>query len=258
LELVGLNLMVMTLEVEIMKRPDSLLFLIIGIVLALGAGTAYAAHPAEGYEPAPSLFYDSEQVPSDWSYGELYFVDRAEKLDYSDLTDMEKYMVGGTEKGTGPYDSLPPWYMTIYATAAEFYSAFGYIPEVLTPEVIRSIPGLEELPDSQVNLRLNPLTGQWPRLQCREPSPGDMYMRPLTPDEVDHFTALDYGMKMKLVEHKGFDNQLYAQGTPWKDCWVRDLKITREMFYMRLYGESGILFTNFVGPICESDTRPPM
>jgi len=241
-----------------MRRQERLITIFTFIICALSAGAAYASHPAEGYEPAPSLFYDSEQVPSNWSNGELYFVDRADKPDYSDLTDLEKYMVGGTEKGTGPYSSLPPWYMTIYGTVAEYYKIYGCVPEVLTSEVIRSIPGLEELPDSQVNLRLNPLTGQWPRLQSREHAPGDMYMRPLTPDEINHFTALDYSMRMQIVEHKDFDSQLYAQGTPWKDCWVRDLKISHEIFYMRLYGKNRILFTNFVGPICESGTRPPM
>lgn len=229
-----------------------------GVFLGISTAAVPATHPAEGYPPAPSLFYGSEQVPSDWSYEDLYFVDRADRPDYSSLTDLEKYMVGGTVKGAGPYNSLPPWYMTVYSTVAEFYRAYSYVPEVLTPEVIRSIPGLEDLPDDQVNLRLNPLTGQWPHLRSKEQSPGDMYMRPLSPDEIDHFTALDYGMRMKLIEHKGFDNQLYAQGTPWKECWVRDLKITHEMFYMRLYGEDGVLFTNFVGPICEANTRPEM
>lgn len=205
---------------------------------------ALAAHPAEGGQPIRSTFYeaDTSPRPSD-SLGDLSFIGREDKPEWDQLSPMEQYMLGGINNRPGSGKSLLPWHINLYAMVSHFYEEFGYVPEVLTDVEVHQTPGFEEAEGVLLDQLRNPLTGEWPRLNAANPSPGDVYMRPLTDEEMRYFAQVDSSYGKHWFENLAFDSNKFAAGVPMDQCWTSQERLEGRPFYLRMYGRNGTILT---------------
>ncbi|MCH7472059.1 hypothetical protein IIA79_03800 [bacterium] len=213
------------------------------VVLAVAdAGRSLAAgHPASGHEVADVFdsFYNMDLIwpPPEWSTGDITFF-LSDRPSPETLTQEEKYIVAGVRTSSLPSGlGLAPWYMGICSIAEKFYNAYGYLPEVLTSEVMRTIPRWEERSESWLDIFRSPLTGEWPALNAASHSPGDIYMRPLTQYEMRHFADLYPGYQHTWFESKRLD---FSTGK-----YTQDIRPVTDVFYVRVYGWNGTLVEHF-------------
>lgn len=195
--------------------------LILGAVLML-VGTAYAKHPAEGHPVVDFSWTENCSFPdAELSINDLTFMPEEQCPDFEALTQLEQYMLFGVQSSDlNPDNELPPYKTTIIGWVAKYYNTYGVVPEQLTPEVIRSIPGKEGMKDEWLEVERNPLTGDWPLLKAAGHSPGNFYIRVLTEEEIDYFVEHGYGY---LRNPPNGENR----STP--------------VFYVRMYGYNGVL-----------------
>lgn len=195
-------------------------------VTILWAGAAYAKHPAEGH-PIDGFWVEGSRFPSaELNQGDMTFMEEEDYPDYDALTQLEQYMMFGVKSSDLSEDKgLAPYKTTVVSLVCMFYAEYGYVPDELTPEIIRMIPGKEEKTEEQLSVERNPLTGEWTKLKVIEHSPGDFYIRALTEDEIDFF--VDNGYRY-LREPSNGNAERY---TP--------------VLYVRMYGYDCVLSTGF-------------
>lgn len=155
-------------------------------------------------------------------------MDKEEYPVWDNLTQLEQYMLMGVESsdlksGYG----LPPWSDSVFMLVNKFYLQYGYVPEQLTPDIIKMTPGCEQMADDEMAVYSNPLTGEWPLLQAKDQSVGNVYIRPLTEDEINYF--VDHG------------ETYLRQPTEYSQAGAR----TSPVYYMRVYGLQGVLLNGF-------------
>jgi len=201
-----------------------------GLLLLTAVTICYAAHPAAGH-PIAGEWHDEWHYPdASLSMGDLTFMPREEYPVFDELTQLEQYMLLGVKSSARSAEhGLMPWTDQIVSWVNKFHREYGYVPEQLTPDVIRSIPGYEEYADEMFDAERNPLTGDWPRLQAAEFSPGDLYIRPLTEEEISYF-----------AEHG--EKHLRDPGS-----WTGDDSMVRisPVYYARFYGLNGVICNGF-------------
>lgn len=211
----------------------------LAVAFALGAGAA-SAHPADSYQP-------NELEPgygADWGYGlfsEWSINDISFTQPYPDpfsLTPAERYIVAGATSAASnrPLSKrLHPWWRDICAVAMNYYYDEGRLPAQLDEQMVRAT-AVDPAGVSQawVDLHRSPLTDEFPRLDARVFSPGDVYMRILTADEIQHFVEL-------LPPFARLYNQHEMRG-PQGD-WIK-AHIAGEVYYVRVYGLHGVIWSN--------------
>ena len=209
-----------------MRNVIAINCLILGLMLVF-TGFAYAKHPAEGHPVMDYWWVENCHFPpAALSINDLTFMPEDEYPDYDSLTQLELYMLFGVQSSARNANAeLPPYSSTIFSWVMKYENAYGTVPDQLTPEVIRSIPGYEDIKDEWLTVERNPLTGEWPRLTAIEHSPGDFYFRALTDEEVVFFAS------------NGFDYLLHPSGGK--------AERTTPVFYMRMYGYDGVLSNGF-------------
>jgi hypothetical protein len=189
-------------------------------------------------------FYDAVTSPRpDEGIGDLTFIGLDDKPAWQDLSPMEQYMLGGVDGRPTAGKVMPPWHMEVYAVAARYWAEYGNLPDVLDDAAIRRVPGFEQAQGIQMDELRNPLTGEWPRLNAQSPSPGDLYLRPLTDDEMSYFAIKCPSYRHHWFESKAFDKDKYDSGLPNGQCWTRDVELSTRPFYVRVYGNSGPILT---------------
>ena len=196
-------------------------------------------HPVHGHKPSSNfdlVYGPGHGLSSAWTRGDLIFPEAFPLA--STLSVEEKYIVAGSESSDWSETvGLCDWAGAIESIVARYYTQFGHVPEQLTPEVIRSISGYENIGDENLREYLNPLTDAWPRLSVASPSPGDAYMRPLAPDEITFF-----GSKMDLYKDVWLDHRFLNPGTGEYE----PASLEGPVFYMRIYGWRDVVFANFM------------
>jgi len=193
-----------------------------------------ADHPALG-QPTGNLktFYTQEGYPPEWSLGDIVFSPAYMKPAPEELTKIEKYIVAGTlSSANSPDVGHKPWRTELVLMTSRFYVEFGYIPEELSGNAIRMIPGYEDMTDEDLALYKNPITGEWPTLNATSQAPGDAYIRPLTMSEKAHFAELN-----PTWNERWFERILYD---PARGCY-RDIDYITPVYYVRIYGEEKVL-----------------
>lgn len=162
-------------------------FLIAHLFASVGVFTpALAAHPSYGYEPnslRQTYGLPGHGLPASWTINDLVFLE-----DYpaaASLTSPEIYMITGSQGSSFGRD-LEPWYIVVQRHATNYYTKYGTMPDQLTPEVLAEIydTDVSSLDPELLDEIKSPLTGQFPRLNATQQSPGDLYIRPLTSDEM--------------------------------------------------------------------------
>jgi len=220
-----------------MSRTVRFTTLILTIVI-LNISVSYGkdgVHPALGYDPKPlPSNYGTEYygLGPEYDYGDITF--HSPYPDVSTLSDAEKYMIAGcvdSELG-GP---LGPWYRDIFmmVNSIAFETDYSVIPDKLEYPMIRArtVKPAEFTQDDADRFR-SPITGEFPRLDAVEFAPGQVYIRLLTEEEKEHFAS-----KVKHYHEHWYEgvDEFKLTGE------VLPIKLTTEVFYMRVYGENGVL-----------------
>jgi len=219
-----------------MSVSKYMVWLAAGLILLLSA-PCLAKHPADGH-PIDGAWMDCWGYPAaELSYDDITFMDKSVYPDFDSLSQLEQYMIMGVKSSERRADAgLPPWSTTISTWAMKYYDAYGEIPEVLTPDVVRTIPGYESYKDEWLEVECNPLTGEYPRLKAVEHSPGDCYLRILTEDEVDYF--VENGLSYLRPSPHGHELDEYIPSLGSSE------RVT-PVCYMRMYGYEGVLSNGF-------------
>lgn len=198
---------------------------------------AAASHPAEGMpvNDISSQYSPNWGMKPEWGIDDLTFTQP--KPEWNDLTQMEQYILAGVSRSGLPSgEPLDPWTTDIFRVVRAYYEEYGQIPQVLNDEIIRSTPGYKNISESRLAVYRNPLTGDWPLLNASTPSPGDVYIRSLTHNEMGHFAVL-----VPYYQHLWFDGlSLNSEG----DYSVSS-QLASDVYYIRVYGWSGPIVETF-------------
>jgi hypothetical protein len=210
--------------------------LIMVVLVAVAVPTyCLAQHPAEGQplNPLDGLYAagNSDRTPA-WDFGDIVMT--GNKPEPGSLTQLEKYMVAGTSASALPNGlGLAPWKQEVWAAVAAYYRIYGKVPARLTPDALLQLPQLSSANDQFLSIYRNPLTGEWPRLDARNPAPGDVFIKPLNPAEMRYYANMS---KRYTAEWYGGADPYAAQ--PHK-------RLDGKVWYVRVYGLHGILCEQF-------------
>jgi len=223
------------------KVVSILLACVLGVfTFVMASAASQWTHPVHGHKANPifdSLYGPGHGYPADYSMGDITFDGPGNHPPASSLTNEEKYIIAGSVTSDYASDGgLSAWTSTIFAIVDAYYSQFGTIPDVLTDVEIRKIDGMQSIGDSNLREFLNPLTDQWPRLKATTASPGDVYIRPLTIDEMHHYAELSPNLK---------DDWFNGQSVNSETGEPAPAELTSHVYYMRIYGWNGVIFNNF-------------
>jgi hypothetical protein len=211
-------------------------FLVLSLVTVLLLATQCLAgsYPGDGFPPneLPAGYgSDSYGLGPDMNSFGLEFFSPYPAPD--SLTDQEKYIIAGAS-GSSMGHPLGSWQRDLFMLVSRIYFNTGEVPAVLTEDLIDStISG--EVEQGLIDRFRSPLTGEFPRLDADFFSPGDVYMRLLTPQEVEYAASLWEGAYDVLVRgvkvnpQTGNEVPVYILGGVW---------------YMRVYGYNDVLYSS--------------
>jgi len=216
------------------------------LCIILLSAAAVSGYIPEAYEPLEANYGRSNGLSSRLSFEDIVFVDPSNRPPVENLTAEECYILAGAQNKDDETTFLLPWHLKLSSTAAIAYEFFGYIPPALTPEVIHQIPGFEDTAGAALDYLRNPLTGEWPLLDATELSPGDAYIRPLTKEELIHLANNSIMLKKAWFEDKAQNPLDLLEGRPYMDCFTLDTKLSSDVYYVRIYGWDGVIYTNLL------------
>lgn len=222
-----------------------LVFISLFIALVVMPASVLAAHPAAGGAPEDISGWYTSCTGPDENYGEITFVAGQDKPALDSLTDMERYLVGGIHRSRKG-GSMLPWYQHVYFAACAYYKLTGQWPRVLSIDELKQLPELKRRPAAELEIYRNPLTGNWPRLDAKELSPGDMYLKPLTPEEMRHFADENAGFQRVWFDGVGTDWDAMQRGESFAQSQTKRVTLMGPVCYVRVYGLNGVLMTDFV------------
>jgi hypothetical protein len=202
------------------------------VIFSVCSGLA-AAHPSDGFDanPLPHVYAtNGTGFTSNWCTGDLYFP--AQFPTSESMSPAEKYIVSGSEGSAYGY-GLRPWKSLIYNAVAAIYSQTGDIPEILDETALVSMSnGVLAPGDMRLDEFRSPVTGEFPRLDAKEFSAGDVYIRPLTLFEMDKYAALD-----PFYRELWYNDRVWNHNTQQYE----QESLLGQVFYMRIYGDEDLL-----------------
>ena len=201
--------------------------------------TSSLAHPAEGQkiraETPDRLMYEisfeaNSQLGEEWNFGDVQLALPLQTPD--SLTDLEWYIVNGAE--TCPFSEygMAAWYYQIAEYVHQYYTKHGVIPEQFGPEILSMCPGLHHVDPRAADIYRNPFTGEWPRLDAREQSPGDVFVKILTEEEALHFAMLKPNLYAYCNTHI-YNHPIHGP--------TRIKPAHKGVLYIRVYGLQGVI-----------------
>jgi hypothetical protein len=214
--------------------------------LALTVGLSAAAPVSSANAPSPQpwthpcLAYETNPLPdaygtlrygwgSEANINDLTFVKPLPSPD--SLTHEERYMLAGLKNGPTTVGRLPSWRSDLFSTVNTYYAKYHVIPDRLNEDMITNLYGARTPANLQYEFLRSPITGEYPRLNATDFSPGDVYIRPLTDDEIQHFCKYDWMLNDLVQKHSLMDP---AQGP-------RTVSLMGSVFYVRIYGYKGVI-----------------
>lgn len=206
------------------------------IVWSLGmVGTAFA-HPSDGYpaRPLQSGYGEPDYgFPSSFSFNDITFVQYPQA---NTLSEQEKYMLSGTSSGPWGY-ALPAWYISVFQAVQTYYKKHQVIPASFSPEMfLEFVADPSSIQQDYLDLFKSPLTGDWPLLNAQSYSPGNMYIRVLTEDEMQYYADLN-----PVFQELWFDG-VFRKG----DGTFENVKMISNVFYVRVYGLNGVIYNGLL------------
>lgn len=191
------------------------------------------AHPVDGYAPKPApRGYGTEGygLAPECSIGDITFT--RSFPDPSTLSSEELYILSGSTNSAFGHP-LKPWRQQIRRLVQALHENLGYIPDRLTEELVRSVVcESSQVDDLWVEQFKNPLTGEFPRLDASEFSPGDLYIRALSEQEKQHIASL-----IDVYYSIWYDSAWF---NPAEEMW-ENAELSGDVYYVRIYGWNGVL-----------------
>jgi len=226
---------------------------LLGAMLMMMLTTALAAddHPASGQitcDPGPAYGTADFGFPLGYSKDDLTFggpYPTARKL-----TPPERYMLAGTLGSLdGAGDRLPAWITTVEDFCLDYYSLYGVLPPSVTPDGLAALRGVSALSLTDQALVINPITGEAPRLDTAQFSPGDIYVRALSREEIRYFAGRNLALKDMWI------NGVYTDPATGS---LGKVRLTSPVLYVRAYGVSGVIYENLAYRLSEPDYSAPV
>jgi hypothetical protein len=206
------------------KKCSSGTAVMLCVVIALCAATSALAYPTSGNHPraVPEHYSKLRAEKAVMSFGEVRFATKYPEQ----LTDAERFVIFGCDPATSakPYPSM---ISELFIVLSNYYMVTGQIPEEISDEVIMvacSSVGQTPRP-ALLELLKSPLTGLYPRLDCKDFSRGDYFVKVLSAEEINHIARHDGNLNDRLGES--------ASGSAAHG----------PIFYFRAYGESEVIFS---------------
>jgi hypothetical protein len=100
-----------------------------------------------------------------------------------------------------------------------------------------AVYGGQDIPQATLDLYRSPLTGAFPRLAAEGFSPGDIYIRPLTAQEIQHFCTMR--PRWDMMWNQGLE----PASQPGE---YYEVELLSEIFYMRVYGFHSEIVTDIL------------
>lgn len=217
-----------------MKTIDMFLVLAACCILSATA-VADAGHPSQGFErlDVPDSMLRGELPPEAWT-DQLSFRPCAKPK--AELTAAERYILFGSRPLHSGNSNPEPWRLKILFLAMTVKGTTGELPSAVTREMIDlTAADGQPVPDEYANWYRSPVTGEWPRLDSFEFTPGGVYLRMLTADEVRHLAQWDTVLTGLITTRK----MALASGETGEGILLGDV------YYYRFYGETGLLKEGF-------------
>jgi hypothetical protein len=208
------------------------------LCVAHQAAAARWKHPGVAHPPLLALeqVYVPESENPDLSRGDITFT--RDKTPRSLLSVEEIYIVAGARVSDYPDKrQLDPWASQVFRMILAYVVEHGEVPLVLDDRGIRSIPYYSQISDEELAVYRNPFTGEWPRLDAQNPSPGDMYVKVLNEAE-----------KVEYARLLGLWEVWFGQGKGRRLC--------SPVFYQRVYGRNGPIYESLPTVTCYERTGP--
>jgi hypothetical protein len=220
-----------------MKETRIIASIAVTVILIIVMGISNAlAHPADGYQ-AKELhpYYGTEKygLGPEYNINELYFV--RPLPDPATLTETEKYVLAGLTQD-GPGHLRQAYYLDVCDAALGYCLNTKSMPNEVSTEMLITLDAEPDcISPERLERMTSPISGQYPRLDAKDFSPGDFYIRPLTEDEKRHFASLS----------KEFE-ELWYEGVI-KNPVSGDVKavdlIGNTVLYVCVYGENSVILT---------------
>jgi hypothetical protein len=205
------------------------------VAFMLGNTALADAHPADEFQPLDFPAYDRLMGDSNWNSGELKFYSPDERPSFSQLNNIEKYMVaGGIDPETGIAHTA--WRKQMLTTAREYYLKFGEIPSELSVENLQALSGNPDIEQFYLSMCENPIQNRATKLQEQEFSPGDMYIKVLSKEEMIYLSYISPYFKKIFGLNIDANPEMGGEETVMPD-------INGPVLYYRVYGEQEVLMS---------------
>ena len=192
--------------------------------------TAFAAveHPFQDFTPQPvsdDFLGDAGRPDAAWRDGMTF---RSCEKRAAELTPAEHYILRGLQPYHGHAGHPEAWKTKVLMFAMAYKGQRGELPQSLDTDALRVVGG-----DGMVNKGgwfRSPITGQFPRLDTKEFTPGGVYLRALTPEEVQVQAQWDAQLAGLVTMRKVVDGGQ-----------KEDAVLLQPVIYYRFHGETGLL-----------------
>lgn len=192
------------------------------------SGGSAGAHPMDDGDPAqlPAWYTDTEVGwNSSYNYGRVEFVD--ELTPATELSDAERRILAGTESSLLRGPGIGPWYQLAISYCMHCANSGSGIPERIDPALASFDALMGDPPFSLSDLLRSPLTDSYPSLSASSFSPGELLVFELNADELNYY-ADNYGYRKTWFKADG----------------SRSEKLLGPVMFIRIYGESGVIYQN--------------
>jgi hypothetical protein len=212
-----------------MKTTVLWIFILI-LLLAVPAGAHVTDNLAVADLPAGySSLYAG--VGPQMSQGDIFFPESFP--DPTTLTKQERFWIAGLQPGTAASSvGYYKWNDALIGVLQGYWTQHHAVPAALTPEIIEQSSGR---PDKDGFLK-SPVTNEYPKLDCKEYSRGNLYIQHLDAAQLKRLAAYDVGVRYTYIFRKVWSTE--------KQDWVSGTG--SEAFYIRKYGEHDIIMTGIL------------
>ena len=205
------------------------ILLFLTVICVLSSQSAFA-HPADVCDPNPlPAGYSSGGygLPVEFSHGDMEFGGPFPVE--SSLTNAERYVISGAVSEDGM--RMQPWHHQVFQLVNAIYERTGEVPPELTGDLINSIT-VDGHSDPANSVFTSPITGEYPRFNAQQFERGQVYIRPLTQEEKDFLASRIPELYQHWIEKEAYN----------PDTDSNDPITLSEVFYLRIYGESSVIY----------------
>jgi hypothetical protein len=197
------------------------------------ATAADAGHPSANFNALPisdQRLDRYERIPQEGWINGLSFRPCAKKA--AQLTAAERYILAGLQPVADRQSYPESWILKIELFTWAYYGQKHAMPVKIDQDSLAAIGLKGDALNAAADWYKSPITGEFPRLDNPDFTPGGVYLRALTPAEARHLAQWNPQLAGLLTLRKIPGN---AEAAP------QDAFLMEPVFYYRFYGETGLL-----------------